>query len=92
MTTDVLRRRRRFVISTLVVGACVGAAFLGIGLSHDSQSEFRLNDGRMDLGFAIKVFVVWFVIGALAWASMLAIGAVLKRRLGARRRGPKHRR
>lgn len=53
------------LIVAMACGLVLASVMIALGLSHNSQSEFYLSSGGIDLKFSLGVFGVWFVIGAI---------------------------
>lgn len=62
-------------------GMALGSTFLWMGLTHDSQSEFRLPSGGIDYAYSIEIFLSWFVLGAILGAILVLLTRVIARGL-----------
>ena len=58
------------VIISASFGVSLGALFLFIGITHNTQSEFYLDTGIIDIWYCIKIYGAWFVLGFI---SMLIV-------------------
>ena len=65
-------------------GATLGTTFLWMGLTHDSQSEFRLPSGAIDYTYSIEIFLSWFAVGAILGATVFLLTRVAARLLSRR--------
>jgi hypothetical protein len=53
------------LIVAMLCGLVLASVMIALGFSHNSQSEFFLPGGGIDLKFSLGLFGVWFVIGAI---------------------------
>lgn len=55
----------RALIVAIICGLVLASVMIALGFSHNSQSEFYLPGGGIDLKFSLGLFSLWFVIGAM---------------------------
>ena len=73
--------KAKLLAVTLACGLALGTTFLWMGLTHDSQSEFRLPSGGIDYAYSIEIFLSWFALGAILGATLVLLTRVIARRL-----------
>ena len=73
---------RRTLMVAVASGIALGGLMLRLGATHDSQSEFSMSDGTLDYVFFLKLFALWFLIGALVGAAVFALYKLLRRVIG----------
>ena len=77
---------RRLAVVAAGSGIALGGTLLCIGLRHNAQSEFYLENGGLDYLYCVKIFTSWTLVGAAVGAAAFAVYEVLRRLVAKRGR------